>query len=117
MPLFNKQAHELETHFDKWIYFLKNLASFDEIPTILNEPIFQKGFDIAELSHLEVSQYEAYNRSLLDYWDVKSVEEAAFESGIEKGIEQEKLTIARAMKAQGIGSDIILAITGLRENF
>jgi len=121
MPLFNKQAHELETHFDKWVYFLKNLASFDEIPAILNEPIFQKGFDIAELSHLEVSQYEAYNRSLLDYWDVKSVEEAAFESGIEKGIEQgikqEKLTIARAMKAQGIGSDIILAITGLRENF
>ena len=24
MPLFSKQAHELETHFDKWLYFLKN---------------------------------------------------------------------------------------------
>ena len=23
MPLFKKQEHELETHFDKWIYFLK----------------------------------------------------------------------------------------------
>jgi len=39
------------------------------------------------------------------------------EQGIEQGVEQEKLTIARAMKAEGISPDIILAITGLRENF
>jgi hypothetical protein len=25
MPLFNKQEHELETHFDKWVYFLKHV--------------------------------------------------------------------------------------------
>ena len=40
MPLFNKQEHELETHFDKWVYFLKHLEDFDHIPVILNEPIF-----------------------------------------------------------------------------
>jgi hypothetical protein len=36
---------KLATHFDKWVYFLKNLASFDHIPSILNKPIFHKGFD------------------------------------------------------------------------
>ena len=63
MPLFKKQAHELETHFDKWIYFLKNLESFDHIPNILNEPIFKKGFEIARISHLEPDQYEDYQKS------------------------------------------------------
>ncbi len=51
MPLFNKQASELETHFDKWVCFLKNLETFDHIPSILNEPIFNKEFEIAEISH------------------------------------------------------------------
>ena len=39
MPLFNKKEYELENRFEKWIYFLKNLESFDHIPAILNEPI------------------------------------------------------------------------------
>jgi predicted transposase/invertase (TIGR01784 family) len=59
MPLFTKQEHELETHFDKWVYFLKNLESFDHIPAILNEPVFQKGFEIAELSHLTARQNDS----------------------------------------------------------
>jgi predicted transposase/invertase (TIGR01784 family) len=63
MPLFNKQEHELESHFDKWVYFLKHLEDFDHIPAILNEPIFQKGFDIAEVSHLSSEQYDAYLKS------------------------------------------------------
>ncbi|MDQ7089503.1 MAG: PD-(D/E)XK nuclease family transposase [Methylococcales bacterium] len=62
MPLFNKQENELETHFDKWIYFLKHLETFDHIPSILNEPIFKKGFEIAEISHLKPEQYEAYQK-------------------------------------------------------
>ncbi|VFN07748.1 MAG: conserved hypothetical protein (putative transposase or invertase) [Candidatus Kentron sp. G] len=52
MPLFYKQEHELETRFDRWIYFLKNLPDFDHIPAILDEPLFQKAFRIAELANL-----------------------------------------------------------------
>ncbi len=48
MPLFTLQEHELQTKFDKWCYFLKNLSSFDHIPTILNEPIFQKAFETSK---------------------------------------------------------------------
>ncbi|WP_045780668.1 Rpn family recombination-promoting nuclease/putative transposase, partial [Methylocucumis oryzae] len=79
MPLFNKRESELESHFDKWLYFLKNLESFDHIPTVLNEPIFQRGFEIAELAHLTSAQYEQYQKSLLQYWDLKNVKDAAFE--------------------------------------
>lgn len=119
MPLFNKQAHELQTHFDKWLYFLKNLESFDHIPAILNEPIFQKGFEIAELAHLKPKQFDDYQKSLLDYWEVKNVKDTAFGEGViegEKiGIEKAKLEIAKALKANQVGLDIIMQATGLTE--
>ena len=133
MPLFNKQEDELVTHFDKWLYFLKNLESFNHIPAILNEPIFQKGFEIAEISHLNIEQYEQYKKSLVQYLEVKNVFDTAFEEGekvgiekgieqgIEKGIEQgieqgiekgiEK--VAKALKEQNVAIEIIVESTGL----
>lgn len=117
MPLFNKQADELETHFDKWVYFLKNLETFDHIPGILNEPIFNKGFEIAEISHLKPEQYENYHKSLLDYWEVKNVKDTAFNEGkVEGKMEgkiEGKIEVAKTLKKQGIAIDIIVATTGL----
>jgi predicted transposase/invertase (TIGR01784 family) len=101
MPLFTKQEHELESHFDKWVYFLKNLENFDHIPDILNEPIFQKGFEIAELSQLSPRQYDAYLKSLLAYSEVKNVSDTAFVDGKAEGKAEgkieEKQAIARMM--------------------
>jgi predicted transposase/invertase (TIGR01784 family) len=129
MPLFNKQEDKLITHFDKWLYFSKNLESFNHIPAILNEPIFQRGFEIAEISHLNIEQYEQYKKSLVQYLEVKNVFDTAFEEGekvgIEKGIEQgiekgleqgiEKgiERVAKALKEQNVAIEIIVESTGL----
>jgi len=121
MPLFNKQEHELETHFEKWIYFLKNLENFDHIPAILNEPIFQKAFKTAELANLNQEQYENYEKNLIDYWSAKAVLETAIEQGREQGREagreegaqQKALEIARALKRSGLPATQIAAATGL----
>ena len=119
MPLFNKQEHELETHFDKWIYFLKHLESFDHIPAILNEPIFQKGFDIAEVSHLNSEQYDAYLKSILEYNEAKAALDTAFDEGKAEGeaigIEKGKFEVARAMLAKGFDVGTIAEITKLTE--
>jgi predicted transposase/invertase (TIGR01784 family) len=85
MPLFTKQEHELTTHFDKWLYFLKNLSNFDHIPAILNEPLFQKAFDILEESNLNLEQLEQYQKSLRTYWDMNSAIKTATDDGLEKG--------------------------------
>jgi len=37
LPKFKKTLSELKTLTDKWIYFLKETASFDEIPEVLGE--------------------------------------------------------------------------------
>jgi predicted transposase/invertase (TIGR01784 family) len=117
MPLFKKQEDELEGHFDKWIYFLKNLESFDHIPAILNEPIFQKGFEIAELSHLSSEQYDQYQKSLLQYWELKNVKDTAFEEGKFEGKfegkMEEKINIAKGMLAEKLPLDLIVKLTGL----
>ena len=117
MPLFNKQEDELESHFDKWVYFLKNLETFDHIPSILNEPIFQKGFEIAEISHLKPTQFEAYQKSLLEYWEVKNVMDSSFEEGkLEGKLEgkiEGKIEVAITLKKQNIAIDIIALSTGL----
>ena len=125
MPLFNKQEDELITHFDKWLYFLKNLESFNHIPSILNEPIFQKGFEIAEISHLNIEQYEQYKKSLVQYLEIKDVFDTAFEEGekvgiekgvkkgIEKGIEKGVEKVAKVLKEQNVAIEIIVESTGL----
>lgn len=85
MPLFTKQEHELQTHFDKWLYFLKNLESFDHIPSILDEPVFQKAFHTAELANLSHEQYTAYEENLLDYLGVKAAMVTARDEGRAEG--------------------------------
>eukprot|EP01036_Dinobryon_divergens_P044995 gene44995-60070_t len=84
MPLFTKEEDELESHFDKWIYFLKKLESFDEIPKILDEPIFEKAFDVAEVAKMTPQQYEQYQESLLTYIEVKEVVKTAELDGVKK---------------------------------
>ena len=117
MPLFIKTETELETHFDKWLYFLKHLEDMDHIPAILNEPIFQKGFEIAEVSHLSTEQYDDYLKSVLSYNEAKAVTDTAFadgeQQGIVKGKIEEKFETARAMQAEGFDIATIARLTKL----
>jgi hypothetical protein len=111
MPLFNKTENQLETHFDKWVYFLKHLEDMDHIPAILNEPVFQKGFDIAEVAHLSSEQYDDYLKSVLSYNEAKAVTDTAFADG-EKA---KALEVAKVLKAQGVELSIIVLSTGLTD--
>jgi predicted transposase/invertase (TIGR01784 family) len=119
MPLFNKKEHELETHFDKWLYFLKHLEDFDHIPAMLNEPIFQRGFEIAELAHLSSDEYDDYLKSVLQHGEAKAIEETAFAEGKMKGkIEgkiEAKIEVARTMLAEGLERHLIAKLTGLSQ--
>ncbi|NBA76295.1 Rpn family recombination-promoting nuclease/putative transposase [Emticicia sp. ODNR4P] len=105
MPLFDKQENELESHFDKWVYFLKRLESFDEIPAILKEPIFEKAFGVAEIANMTSEQYAEYQESLLTYIEVKEVVKTAKDDG--------KREVASELKKLGVALEIIAQTTGL----
>jgi len=120
MPLFTKPEHELATHFDKWLYFLKNLDSFEQIPAILNEPLFQKAFETLEEANLSPEQREQYQKSLLTYWELKGVVDTAREEGLQKGREEGKLEgilqVALTMKQKGLAIEVIETMTGLTQS-
>ncbi len=105
MPLFNKKENELATKFDKWCYFLKNLESFDHIPNILNEPIFQKAFGTAELANLSIEQRAIYEENLIQYWGMKSA--------LETAVEENKIEIAKIMLINNEPNEKIALYTGL----
>jgi macrodomain Ter protein organizer (MatP/YcbG family) len=54
MPRFQKKLEELETHFDKWLYFIKHLENFENIPAHLREQIFEQAFAVAEIARFIV---------------------------------------------------------------
>jgi predicted transposase/invertase (TIGR01784 family) len=105
MPLFLKEETELESHFDKWIYFLKRLESFDKIPSILQEPIFEKAFEVAEIANMTAIQYAEYQESLMTYIEVKEVIKTAKDDG--------KKEVAKELKDLGVDVAIIIKSTGL----
>ena len=113
MPLFTKNEHELETHFDKWVYFLKHLEDFDHIPAILNEPVFNKGFEIANVAHLSSDQYDDYLKSVLTYNEGKAVTDTAYADGKLEGVQEKALEVAKTMLAKGFDSSLIAEITQL----
>ena len=86
MPFFKKSETELETHYDKWCYFLKHLVNLDDIPKILNEPLFDKAFKTAELAAMSGNERQQYEQSQIVYWDLNSAFETSIEEGMEAGI-------------------------------
>ena len=111
MPLFNKTESELVTHFDKWIYFLKNLASSDSIPNILREPIFEKAFHEAEIAAMTSNEYDNYQKSLMKYIEIREVVNTAVESAEKDNSKK----IARELKKFGVPQNVISKSTGLSE--
>ncbi len=70
LPYFTKTIDELETNFDKWIYVLKNLDTFDRIPEKIKDKIFKKLFSVAEYANLTTDEQLEYQMSLGYYWDL-----------------------------------------------
>jgi predicted transposase/invertase (TIGR01784 family) len=121
MPLFDKQADELETHFDKWIYFLKHLNDLDEIPAILREPIFEKAFHTAEVGKLSADELMDYQMSQIDYWDMTAAIDSAEKNGLEKGLQigreegrnATQMEIVLRMAEKGMAAPAIADLLGL----
>jgi len=111
MPAFDKKEDQLETHYDKWCYFLKHLEEFNDIPTILNEPVFQQAFKTAEIANLSKDEYKKYLDSLDAYREIKGVTENAMEEG--RNLEKNETAI-KGIKA-GLPNETIKMLTDLSE--
>ena len=88
MPKFNKTESELVTMFDKWLFVLRNLSRLMERPAALQERIFTKVFEQAEIAKYAPADRREYTESLKDYWDYYSVMRTSEDRGIQIGKEE-----------------------------
>ncbi len=89
LPYFTKTLDELETNFDKWLYVLKHLETFDRLPEKIKTKIFEKLLSVAEYAKLTQEERLEYELSLSYYRDLYAMIDTAKEDGREE--EREKL--------------------------
>ena len=119
MPKFHKAESELASQLENWIYFLKHLEEFSEIPACFQDTVLEQAFEIAELAHLSENERAAYEHSLKIYRDninvLNTATEKAWAGGKEEGKEEVKRETARLMLADGLPLAAVKKYTGLSE--
>ena len=135
MPKFNKSEDELNGMFEKWLFVLHNLSRLMERPKALQERIFTRLFEAAEIARFTKVEYDAYEESLKVYRDWKNTidtaelkgEKKGFKKGhkeglekgekigIEKGEKRKAIEMAQRLKDKGVAINIIVECSGLTE--
>jgi len=108
LPKFTKKVEELKTRYEKWLYVLRHLSDLQERPKALQERVFNKLFQAAEIANFSKKEKEAYEESLKHYRDIKNVVDSSKEEGrLEESDENVKNGILK-----GYSNEIISDITG-----
>ena len=131
MPKFNKTEDELNGMFEKWLFVLRNLSRLMERPKALQERVFTKLFEAAEIAKFTKTEYDNYEESLKVYRDWKNMivtekkisweeghevgKEEGREEGIEEGKKQNAIEMAKILKEEGVAINIIVKSSGLTE--
>lgn len=85
---FHKELHELENHFEKWLYLLKNLSSLENIPVELDDETFHRLFKVAEIAKYNPRQRQIYRSSEKNYNDYIVSLDTYFSDGFKEGIKE-----------------------------
>lgn len=85
------------------------LPNLQDRPKALQERVFRKLFEAAEIARFAPEEKARYEESLKYYRDLKNVVDTSFE----EGREEQRTEIARQMKAAGESIEKILRYTGL----
>ena len=117
MPKFKKPIEECKTFYEKWLFVLQNLTRLMERPKELQERVFKRLFEQAEIANYTPEEHEAYEVSLKNLWDIANGMEAAEKKGIEKGRAEgahaQAIQSARNAKALNLPIETIVQLTGL----
>lgn len=99
------------------LFVLRNLASLFERPKALQNRVFDRLFEAAEIakfSRMELSEYWDSLKNYRDWYSVLSTaEKKERDQGREEGREAERRDNARNLKRLGVVVDVISQATGL----
>jgi predicted transposase YdaD len=114
------------------MYVLRQLPNLQERPRALQERVFARLFEAAEIAHFNREDRLGYEASLKTYRDLKNVVDTSFDEGkaegleeglekgeaigLEKGANRRNLEIALQMKKLGEPVEKIMLLTGLEKD-
>lgn len=111
MPNFFKSENELKSTYDKWLYVLKHLPNLENRPKTLQEKVFAKLFEVAEIAKFSPAEKEEYEESLKTYRDLKNV----IDTSKMEGKLEEKIEVALKAIEENLPINVISRLTGLSE--
>ena len=126
LPLFDKHTEaECMDIFDCWIYIVKNMNMFEQMPFSEKYPVFRKLAEIGDLRKLSREELELYDEDIKNMRDIyatrKFDEKKGMEIGMAKGraegraegMEKEKLATARRLLSMGLSEEQVSTATEL----
>ena len=118
--------------FDCWIYIMKNMNMFEQMPFSEKYPVFRKLAEIGDLRKLSREELELYDEDIKNMRDIYATRKFDEKRGIEKGMAKGRaeglaegraegelskgLTVARNLLAMGMSWTQIIQATGLKED-
>ena len=125
LPLFDKHTEaECMDIFDCWIYIVKNMNMFEQMPFSEKYPVFRKLAEIGDLRKLSREELELYDEDIKNMRDIYATRKFDEKRGMEKGMAKGRaegelskgLEVARNLLAMGMSWSQIVQITGLTED-
>ena len=130
IPRFRKTEEQLETLFDKWMFVLKNMSELMSRPERLQERVFKRLFQAAEIAAYSPEELNSYLESVKAMRDMRNVLDFSKEEGHaeglaeglaqglkkgrEEGYAQGVEATARWLLAMGLPAETVADATGLR---
>ncbi len=90
LPYFTKKEEECKTDFDRWMYLLKNMDSFEKIPEYAPKSVFGKILEVADVASLNEEERWEYDQALKHYRDYNNTLHTSYRQGKEEGYAEGK---------------------------
>lgn len=137
IPKFDKMESEFVTMYDKWMYVLKNLSRLMQRPAALQERVFTRLFEQAEIAKFNNEELKLYEDSMNAYRDIvnaiRTAEKTKYAEGeadgmakglaeglekgraegLEKGRTEGITKVAINMLGKGMPAELVAEMTGL----
>lgn len=106
LPLFDKHTEaECMDIFDCWIYIVKNMNMFEQMPFSEKYPVFRKLAEIGDLRKLSREELELYDEDIKNMRDIYATRKF--------DVRQEKLATARRLLSMGLSDEQVSTATEL----